>query len=56
MSLVRVAPSVAAEARFHAQDIQRAVQHDQRTQAKMMSRVRLIWRRIPGRPATPVAP
>jgi hypothetical protein len=42
-----IAPDQGVDAaKFHAKDIQRAVQRDQRTEAKMLARVRLILRRV----------
>ena len=42
---------IADEAKFHTQDLDRALQRDQRAQAEMLSRVRRIMRRILGRPS-----
>jgi hypothetical protein len=43
-------------AKFHAQDIQHAVQHDERAETKMLTRVRLILRRVFGRQNPPASP
>jgi hypothetical protein len=43
-------------ARFHAQELQRAMQRDQRAETKMLTRARLILRRVLGRQNPPVSP
>jgi hypothetical protein len=43
-------------AKFHAQDIQRAMQRDERAEAKMLTWVRLILRRVMGRQNPPASP
>jgi hypothetical protein len=43
-------------AKFHTQDIQRAVQHDERAQTEILTRIRLILRRVFGRKNPPAAP
>jgi hypothetical protein len=42
-------------ARFHAQELQRAVQRDKLAETAMMTRVRLILRRILGRQDPPAS-
>ena len=43
-------------AKLHAQDIRHAVQHDERAETKMLTRVRLTLRRIFRRRNPPAAP
>ena len=50
-------PDQGAEAaKYHAQDIQRAVQRDERAETKMLAWVRLILRRVMGRQNPPASP
>jgi hypothetical protein len=42
-------------AKFHAQDLQRAMQRDQRAETKMLSRVRLILRHVLGHQNPPAS-
>jgi len=43
-------------AKFHAQDIRNAVQHDERAETKVLTRVRLIVRRVFRRESPPASP
>ncbi len=42
--------------KFHNQEIRRALQRDEGDQAKMLTRVRLILRRVLGRQNPPASP
>jgi hypothetical protein len=51
------APDQGADAaKLHARDIQRAVQHDERTETKMLTRVRITFRRVFRRRNRPASP
>ncbi len=47
---------IADETKYHLQDIHRTLQRDERIQAEMLARIRLIWRRILGRQNPPASP
>jgi hypothetical protein len=52
-----VAPDQGVDAaKFHDEDIQRAMQRDELAQTKMLTRVRLILRRVLGRQNPPASP
>jgi hypothetical protein len=43
-------------AKFHAEDLQRAMQRDQVAKTRMLTRVRRILRRVLGREVPPASP
>ncbi len=52
-----VAPDSNVDAaKFHAEEIQRAAQRNQHAETKMLTRVRLILRRVLGRQNPPASP
>ncbi len=52
-----VAPDQGVDAaKFHAEDLKRAMQRDECAEAKMLTRVRLILRRVLGRQNPPASP
>ncbi len=52
-----VAPDSNVDAaKFHAEEIQRAAQRNQHAETKMLTRVRLILRRVQGRQNPPASP
>ncbi len=52
-----VAPDQGVDAaKFHTEEIRRAAQRDERAETKMLTRVRLILRRVLGRQNPPASP